>query len=667
MPKPLPRVQVLLLAVSLTGTVWGHGGQYRGPGNSIASASSGSAPSTSSSPVGPGPVAPGVITPGVTPGPSGPTAGALAGVAAGPSRGVPVGNDPTRWQYWWEWNKDPLLQLRRAVHATDAVKGSDDEFLAVSRRVTVSDTVRLTDEDVMDHVLPALKQALDTTEQRDIVSSCLVAMAKIGRDHPGFTILPVMAEHLRSHDQEIRETAALAMGISGQRKAAEWLIGLMMDSDLGRQLCDRTSVDFRTRSFAAYGLGLLAGSAPPRFQMRLARPLLELLKDEKTGRDLRVAAINALRLMAPDPGAGATAKMLHEAGVDALWRYFDHERRPGQQPVRAHALPALAAWVRRDPELTKHYLPLIAEVLGRPVHGDAAVPQAAAIALSMLSQAPEKNPGHLRYSEALLAAFDDNLDHQSRYFCLMALAQIGGAHNRAALLRVLNTGNKALIKPWAAMALGVLAHRAREQGDEEFVLPIAVALKRELSGVRNPETQGAIAVALGLCQDRAAADDLLALLEENRHRDELAGYLCIGLALMNARRASSEIRALVVSSARRPLLLRQSAVALGKLGDKAASELLLGMLAGESNNIAKLGAISLALGLIGDRRSITPLIRLLHDESGPALSRAFAAVALGGIADRDLLPWYSRIAVDVNYRAAVETLTNGISGILDIL
>ena len=49
------------------------------------------------------------------------------------------------------------------------------------------------------------------------------------------------------------------------------------------------------------------------------------------------------------------------------------------------------------------------------------------------------------------------------------------------------------------------------------------------------------------------------------------------------------------------------------------------------------------------------------------LSRAFAAVALGGVADKEMLPWNSKIGVNMNYRAAVETLTNSRTGILDIL
>ncbi|HIE69623.1 MAG TPA: hypothetical protein EYP98_05350 [Planctomycetes bacterium] len=83
--------------------------------------------------------------------------------------------------------------------------------------------------------------------------------------------------------------------------------------------------------------------------------------------------------------------------------------------------------------------------------------------------------------------------------------------------------------------------------------------------------------------------------------------------------------------------------------------------------MAVLAAAASAIGFIGDKRSIEPLKTLLFDDKLGDLSRAFAAVALGGIADKEPLPWNSKISTNMNYRASVETLTNGSSGILDIL
>ncbi len=84
-------------------------------------------------------------------------------------------------------------------------------------------------------------------------------------------------------------------------------------------------------------------------------------------------------------------------------------------------------------------------------------------------------------------------------------------------------------------------------------------------------------------------------------------------------------------------------------------------------SLGKMSAVASALGLVGDRRAITPLVEVMADESLSDLTRAFAAVALGGVADKEPLPWNAKLAAHANYRAAVETLTDGANGILDIL
>ena len=157
------------------------------------------------------------------------------------------------------------------------------------------------------------------------------------------------------------------------------------------------------------------------------------------------------------------------------------------------------------------------------------------------------------------------------------------------------------------------------------------------------------------------------MLEKEKNKDELAGYICIGLALMNDQRSLEQIGRLVKESVRRPARLQQAAIALGKLGDKNAASTLVEMMTTGDQNLAKMSAIASALGFIGDRRTVTPLIKVMQDESLPDISRAFGAVALGGVAMQELLPWNTKIGINMNYRASVETLTNQVSGILDIL
>ena len=71
----------------------------------------------------------------------------------------------------------------------------------------------------------------------------------------------------------------------------------------------------------------------------------------------------------------------------------------------------------------------------------------------------------------------------------------------------------------------------------------------------------------------------------------------------------------------------------------------------------------------GDQGSITPLVAMLKNQDITDSARGFAAVALGIVADKELLPWNSKIAEDLNYRASTQTLVDSSSGtgILDIL
>jgi HEAT repeat protein len=107
---------------------------------------------------------------------------------------------------------------------------------------------------------------------------------------------------LKSKDQEVRETAALSIGIAGIKTdaAIETLISIINDSKEGRKLCDREEVDDRTRVFATYALGLLANynikddvlrkKAIDTFKVIIAN-------SEISTRNMKVAAINAMGLL----------------------------------------------------------------------------------------------------------------------------------------------------------------------------------------------------------------------------------------------------------------------------------------------------------------------------------------------------------------------------------
>ena len=113
-------------------------------------------------------------------------------------------------------------------------------------------------------------------------------------------------------------------------------------------------------------------------------------------------------------------------------------------------------------------------------------------------------------------------------------------------------------------------------------------------------------------------------------------------------------------------MLQQAAVGLGRLGDADATPRLVAMME-RCESVAVLAALANAVGQIGDRRAIPLLVALTKDESQTKLGRAFAAAALGGVCERFPLPWNMPLSHDANYAAPVDTLSNGATGVLDIL
>jgi hypothetical protein len=687
-------------------TGYAHGGQYRGPGDVVPPNPGGGRGGGPGGPGTPGPGGPATPGPGgpAAPGPAGPGTGGPAGPAGGKGpttggRGIQLEDDLNTWQFWWEFNKDPYIRLRDAIHSNTAVSGSDEFYLGATRMVDAQDTMSPSEEEKLNVILPALKKAIDSTENRDITSSCMVAMAKVGRNHSEFRLRDVFYDRLSRGDQEIRETAALSFGIAALPDAEnlDTLVGLALDNDVGRKASGNSGVNDRTRSFACYGLGLIAhANADVALKRKAFEALRELVDDDqKSSRNIKVAAVNALGLLnaapsgsadAPATGEGAKAaaggedaRKLVDDALKCLEAYYMKPLGAGDQLLQAHAPTAIAKLLGKDypdAKVVERFKKLFSDDLagkGKTKRSSDNITQSCVLALGQLCSpiADEKSPD-AEFGKQLLESWKSNKDLQTRYFSILALGQIGGDWCRTQLLKEFDKAGKSIEKPWVAMAMGVYAFEKYEADqaagrtielEEEFGRTLREAV---LDG-KDPSSVSGIAVGLGLCRYEAAADDLRSLLVKSKSKDDLAGYLCISLALMGDKRSITDIRDIVEKSVRRPDLLQQAAIALGKLGDKSVADELQKLLGDGDTNLAKLSAVASALGFIGDRRTIEPLKRMLQNDGLTELSRAFAAVALGGVGDKEKLPWNSKIGTNMNYRAAVDTLTDKQAGILDIL
>ncbi|MFK7740970.1 MAG: HEAT repeat domain-containing protein [Planctomycetota bacterium] len=672
---------------TLPETALAHGGQYRGPGDVVPPGGNGGGGNTGR-PTGPttgGPAGPSGPAPSgpATGGPAGPSTGGPAGPAAGRSpttggRGVQITTDLTRWAFWWEFNKDPFIRLREEVLDGGPVTGSDDFYLGGTRKSSARDSLRPSREDIMGEILPALKKAIDSTDQRDINSSCMVAMAKIGENHPEFKLKDVFVPRLAKGDQEVRETAALALGIAAIAGEDEMtmLVDLALDKGKGKE-ASGGSVNNRTRAFAVYGLGLVANRTSNVEIKKQAFEAMKAVLDDKSisDRNVQVAALNGMGILNIGSSTDAEKMLLTEV-VDRLEQFYMQKVGAGRNLILAHCPPSIVKLIGRDHERSDHFKQLFAADLqdkGKIKRGGNEISQSCALALGQLCKPyTDKKSPDAEYSKLLLNMWSKHKDQQTKFFSMLSLGFIGGEKNREVMIKAFDKAGKVLQKPWCALALGVYSHLKYEEQKARDISPsaetfIGETLYEELKKSRNPDLRAALAIGLGLTKFQEASDLMRKLMQENQQQEEMAGYLAIGLALMDDKRSVDTIKDVVDKSSRRFSLLQQAAIALGKLGDKSIAERLQALMTDGEPNLAKLSSIASAIGFIGDRRSIQPLKDLLFDDQLGELSRAFAAVALGGIADKELLPWNSKLGTNMNYRAAVETLTNGQAGILDIL
>lgn len=632
-----------LVALLFAAGLSAHGGQYRGPVRSVGLPLPVRVPGA--------PPAPGVPTTTPTPAPS---TGARDIVAFSRT-----------WQTWWEFNKEPYL-VSRVRGVGGPVTGSDDFYLGARGATKQIDILQATKKDREERIVPALAALLDADRNRDIQSACLVALGKIGLDGPGVDLIKVISERIKRDDQEVRETAVLALGIAARKEAFSVLRSLLLDDKVARKLAQREKVRKRTRAYAAYGLGLLARRVGDPALSQEVHDLLWLTLQDKQikDRDMRVAIITGLGALRADPTRSADKRLAWQV-VEELLAWFSKDLGATDESVQAHAAVAIGRLLGRGDSLVhRRCKERFAAFLNAKKRRGQPILQSSAVALGMLALPAEKHPEDAPFSKALQVHWEKGRDQTARQLSVMALGRIGGKANREWLAKAYSRGTKSMEQPWLALSLGLLCEPMAAKGKPDEV--IGDMLLEDLIDASTDEQRSALAVAVGLVGHSMAATGMLRLLRENEGDTRVAGYICIGLGLLRDQGATAMLSQVMERSTRRPFLLQQAAVGLGCLGDREATERLVVMLK-DANSVAVLAAIASAISRIGDRRAIDPLIKLSKDRTMTKLGRAFVAAALGGVGDKYELPWNVPLSVDCNYATGIDTLTNGATGVLDIL
>jgi HEAT repeat protein len=666
-------VSVFFLCAAVARASFAHGGVYIGPGTSVPPA--GSVPAGPQGPAAgtpPGPMGPGGPAPA-----SGPGTGQMPGL--GPSTGSPAGQDPGAWQAWWWFNRAPYLNLKVALARHVLATGNDGGGSELSSQRSEVSRLR-------QRMTAVLSRELGSSNAPDLVTAILLALGKAGSCAPDAEISGLMdaiKPSLRDANQEISETAAIALGALAHPSPALLLAEILEDSPAGRAALGRPEVPYRTRAFAAYGLGLVGQRAhSPDVRLYIVRHLVRAFESDRTGtNDLAVACIEALGLVHVETLAAGIEKQAsaNPPGVSGesegahLLQWFVGRR--NADVVRAYVPVSLVRSLHAStPEFIEPVLAALCPVLDPHAKETPLVQQSTVMALGALPTSGDIEP------KRILSALQDSSSHGDKLasnLALVSLARVSAADSlastgvdntsqvRALLIREIARG-PTIARGWAALALGLQEYTRMKSGGGASNEAHA-AIQAALLDRRSPSEVGAYCIAAGLMHDSSAHEALLRILVEGQE-DDLRAHAAIGLGMMQDDSAIEPLRKVLADSRYRPVLLRDSAIALGLLGDPRAAPLLWTMLA-ESKSLGAQSAIASALGFIGDARSIEPLMGLIENKASSDRTKAFAAAALGNICDESTLPWNCSYALDVNYVMAPATLYEpaGGTGILDLL
>lgn len=675
-------------SLALTGISSAHGGTYRGPGDTVP-AGGGGGGGGGASPAGPGASGPATGSPSgpgtAAPGGAGVPTGGPGGRPAGPSTGgASQGPDLTTWDFWWGFNKDQYLNLKAAIYS-GPITGSDDFFMGQGTKGQSKNQLKPSEEAIRQKIVPALKEALEKERANDIVTGCLVGLAKIGdvKSESGASEFePMLAKFLSDGNQEIAETAAVALGILANDSSVQTLADLALDKPEGRKRVGNKEVHFRTRAFATYGLGLIGKrTASNQVRQDVAGILIDLLgKPESSTRDVKVAALIALGLVPIDvdksesPEAKQNYASSRQTELKFVEKYFKDES--NNYLIRAHAPTAMGRLLKdAPPELKDGLAKLLITALGKQSKEREEVRWGCVLALGQIGDT-DKDKIDVEIRDVLKNVAEESHEVQEKNFAMIALGQVGGRSGsgednekgardcRDCLLTSLTKG-KTQLRPWAGIGIGVMEREILDAGQTPST-SAKETVRTTLKDANSPSMLGAYAISCGIAKD-TESKDLLRDKFKNAPGDEVKGNIAVALGLVDARDAAKDIEDVVKESKYKPALLKQAAIALGLLGDKDLVPDLIKMLA-EAKGYSSQAAIASALGFIGDSRSIDPLVDMLKRKDITDSARGFAAVALGIVADKEPLPWNSKISTNINYRANTTTLTgNEATGILDIL
>ena len=538
------------------------------------------------------------------------------------------------WEFWWESNHDRFLRLRDHLGQRSTQEGSPGQL--TSRGARRAGQAERPDRKMIDgRIIPSLATITESADDRDILDSIVLAMGRSASDKTGPTAQQTAVELLSHNELSVQSSAALSLGVLGNKDSWPLLTSLMRDDSAGRAAVGGGSVPWLVRAFAALALGLLDDARAVRTLMDAVNQLPD------SERDVKASAIAALGLVSRDSALAATVEvfLVEQLARDDLDPYIGSyiPTSLGKLGGRASVDPLLQCFT--DSETENVML------------------QSAIIGLGQLASMHDTE-----VLEALERFVKKGADQQGRHFALIALAEIGSRdHDRATtgdaheeLLRLLikemgNRGSSRSHRSWAAIAGAIYARSVVESSPR-----VIEAVRKGFTEERDPSFRGAFAIALGLLDDQPSRTMLHKEFRRS-NQDDFRGYASVALGLLRHKEASEELLELCQDKTISPTLRLKTATSLGLMGDRDAVPVLVSSLE-HASSLEAFASSARALGLIGDRTAVGPLLGLAQDTDERAATRAFACVALGLLGENTPLPFNEALKAHNNYRAPLPSI-----------
>jgi HEAT repeat protein len=680
-----------VLFIGVTATIapdaYGHGGQFRGPGDSVPPGlREPSDPIPPPPPPPPTSTTPTPVTPGTTPIPTAPTTPGVKPTpvptpgTTGRPRPGPRATDFGDWTFWYGHNKAPIENLKWWLYHPMSSPNplfADREDGGILR----GGEMRYTEKKVLSLVIPALHWAMDPKNAKDpdVESAAYIALAKVTKEPTHIKTIMAGLDKEAKHDAIVEESAALALGLLRRAHREDQFTARELDK-VRKFLFDVFEDDkygVRTRGFAAISIGLLgdqptgsgvyANDATAAARATTER-LFDLLSYKFPNPDLEVSLLMAIGLQ---PSPSVTTEQRETLSRCALKGRLAGDK--ADELVRAHAALALGRIG------TASDIPALENMLTVKRNVPHGVRRSAAIGLGTLGRLAS-NEARVKATNVLLRRLDRAKDDSTVNFGLISLAyllQQDAEARQTAVLEgtkaaeyLLHTARKGkyLNRGFGALALGLVARNIDDDVEveawqnlrEEALLQLRASMN---SPRLDKKTRAAFCTALGIARDVTSREPLRKILADKGSDKMLRGYAALSLGLIGA--PTTEVTRTVARALQERSsdeLRRQSAVALGLMGNpqipgtrhNAVSLLLEELTSAETQ--AHKGQIVLALSRVGDHVALDRLVELVKDPKEEVLTRALACAGLGLIGDLELLPSLARGSDNINYRAVGNTL-----------